>query len=107
VVATARLDEAVPPGKVRRPVLLKIDVQGTEIEVLRGATGMLGEVDSVLVECSFVELYRGQALAGEVIAFLDERGFSLASVCSPALDRGRVVQADLLFERPGPSAALS
>lgn len=82
------------------PVLLKIDVQGAELSVLRGAEETLKQVDSIFVECSFVELYEGQALANEVIDFLKERGFSFAGVFGPAYDSdGRCLQVDALFER--------
>lgn len=100
VVQTARLDDLVAPERRLRPCLLKIDVQGAELDVLNGASSVLGAVDAVLVECSFVELYRGQALAGEIVDALHGRGFLLTALCSPVADRsGRVLQADLLFER--------
>jgi FkbM family methyltransferase len=100
VVRTARLDDELAGQVLRHPILLKIDVQGTELEVLRGADFRLGEIESVLVECSFVEMFVGQALADEVVGFLYGRGFRLASFCSPTWDRdGRCLQADLLFER--------
>ena len=100
VVPTAPLDHLVVPERRLRPCLLKVDVQGAELDVLDGAPGVLRAVDSVLVECSFVELYRGQALAGEIIDALHGRGFLLTAVCSPLPDRsGGVLQADLLFER--------
>ncbi|MEJ7788640.1 MAG: FkbM family methyltransferase [Thermoleophilaceae bacterium] len=99
-VRTEPLDEMLTPGELAAPLLLKVDVQGAEIEVLRGAERVLPRVDSILVECSFLELYRGQALAGEVVAFLHEHGFRLDALCSPTVGReGRVLQADLLFER--------
>lgn len=100
MVRTAPLDELVAPERRLRPCLLKIDVQGVELDVINGASSVLGVVDSVLVECSFVELYRGQALAGEIVDALHGRGFLLTALCSPVADRsGRVLQADLLFER--------
>ena len=99
-VRTARLDSLLDVPQLAGPVLLKIDVQGSELDVLRGAPGLLEAVDEVLVECSFAELYRGQALAGDVEGHLHARGFSLVAVCSPVTDRGGVVlQADLLFAR--------
>jgi FkbM family methyltransferase len=105
-VRTVRLDGVIVPDRIARPALLKIDVQGSELEVLRGASGLLHAIDEVLVECSFVELYRGQALAAEIIDFLHGSGFAIEAVCSPVADsRGRVLQADFLFSRPeeGPS----
>lgn len=99
-IEVARLDETVE-ADFARPALLKIDVQGTELDVLEGAAGLLGRIDFILAECSFVELYRGQALAHEVIAFLAGRGFRLVGICSPTTGAGgRTVQADLLFAQP-------
>ncbi|EQD68205.1 methyltransferase, FkbM family [mine drainage metagenome] len=54
----------------------------------------------VYCECSFVELYAGQALADEVIAWLRERGFGLMGAYNMAFDHAcRAVQADFLFGR--------
>jgi FkbM family methyltransferase len=80
------------------PTLLKIDAQGYELEVLRGAGPRLVEVDEVYCECSFVELYDGQPKAAEVVAFLHEHGFALTGVfgMTTALS-GEQMQADLLF----------
>jgi FkbM family methyltransferase len=94
------LDELLDASALDRPVLLKIDVQGGELDVLRGAERVLEVVDAALVECSFVELYQGQALAPEVIDFLRVRGLGLAGVHSVLHDRsGRTLQADLHFSR--------
>lgn len=99
-VPVERLDALLPAARITRPCLLKIDVQGSELEVLRGAEGTLSAVDQVYVECSFVELYGGQALAGDVIAHLRERGFRLAGFSHPAYSfSGACLQADLLFDR--------
>jgi FkbM family methyltransferase len=101
VVETARLDAVLggddaPP----RPALLKIDVQGNELGVLRGAEELLGGIDEILVECSFIELYVGQALADDVVGFLREHGFRLRGVFSLTQDPDcGSLQADLLFVR--------
>jgi hypothetical protein len=87
------------------PRLLKIDVQGFELEVLRGAGESLALVDQVFVECSFVELYDGQPLADEVICFLKARGLRLVGVHGLATSAdGSPLQADFLFARDGAAA---
>ena len=104
-VRTARLDEVLRPGDIESPALLKIDVQGGELDVLRGSTGLLAVITTVLVECSFQQLYEGQLLADDVVHFLHVRGFRLHSVGSPLTGpRGRPVQADFVFEREEPPA---
>lgn len=99
-VPVVTLDEELSadlPG----PRLLKIDVQGLELDVLRGAGASLGLVDEAFIECSFVELYDGQAFADEVVEFLLGHGLRLAGVygISYAAD-GSAVQADFFFRRP-------
>lgn len=102
-VTTSALDDVLPSGFVR-PALLKIDVQGAEIEVLRGATRTLAEVDEVLVEVSFRPLYRDQARADEVVGYLLDRGFVVAAEYPAGRDsHGRVVQSDVRLIR-GPVA---
>lgn len=97
-VRTARLDEELSPDALVRPVLLKLDVQGAELGVLRGASGLLHLVDVIVVECSFTEFYAGQALADAVVRFLHEHAFRLDGVLNPEIsDGGTVLQADLLF----------
>jgi FkbM family methyltransferase len=79
---------------------LSIDTQGYELEVLRGATEALTTADAVLLEVSFRELYAGQPLAHELIAFLGDRGFRIADVCSYAQGAdGSLEQSDMLFLR--------
>lgn len=98
-IAVETLDNLLP-GEIERPALLKIDVQGFELDVLRGATRTLSEIDNIFVECSFIELYEGQPLIGEIIAFLAEREFELAGVFGTSYDaRGRCLQTDCLFRR--------
>jgi FkbM family methyltransferase len=94
------LDAIVSASEIESPALLKIDVQGFELEVLRGCRSLLPQFDYVYVECSFVELYDNQAMAHEVIAWLAERGFRLGGVHNLTMSRsGIAVQADFLFSR--------
>ena len=86
-------------GTVQRPSLLKIDVQGGELDVLRGARDTLPLLDWVYLECSFTELYDGQPLAGAVIRYLEERDLCLVGVYNVTRVDGRCIQADCLFRR--------
>lgn len=95
-----RLNYFLASGEIAPPQLIKADVQGYELEVLRGATEALASADAVLLKVSFRELYEGQPLAHELIAFLGDRGFMIADVCSYSQGAdGSLEQSDMLFLR--------
>ena len=99
-VETATLETCIEEHLIQDPALLKLDVQGFELTALQGCGQLLERFRYVYVEASFVELYVGQALATEVIAFLFNRGFKL--VCVANLSSGtsaRPIQADFLFSK--------
>lgn len=99
-VEVRRLEDCIAAEVLTAPALLKIDVQGGELDVLRGAESLLTSFAAIYVECSYVPLYDGQALATDVIGFLAERGFSVAGVFNQhAHGRFGPVQADFLFVR--------
>jgi FkbM family methyltransferase len=52
-VPVARLDEVLRADQLRAPALLKIDVQGQELEVLDGALGLLSHFEVIYLEASF------------------------------------------------------
>lgn len=99
-VSVAPLADLLSADEIEAPALLKLDVQGYELEVLKGCENLLQSFRFVYVECSFVELYCGQALASDVIDWLLVRGYTVSGIHNLICDReGRQVQADFLFER--------
>ena len=100
-VPLARLDDYLDRMVLQAPVLLKLDVQGYENVVLKGAAKVLAQVDYLITEISFRELYAGQPLFDEMYSRLSMQGFryagTLDSMLSP-LD-GSILQADALFIR--------
>lgn len=57
--------------------LLKVDTQGSEYDILCGATQVLRGTLAVYIEMEFVELYSSQPLFGEIHALMGEQGFYL------------------------------
>lgn len=81
------------------PYLLKLDVQGAELEVLLGASATLGRTEAVVMEVSLLEYNRGAPLFAEVVAFMRARRFVLYDVCG-GLRRasdGALFQLDCVF----------
>lgn len=84
-----------------RPEFLKIDVQGYELEVLKGAQDMLESVEVILTEVNHTELYKGVPLAAELIGWIAARGYALHDICN-FMRRprdGALWQSDMVFVR--------
>lgn len=60
-------------------IFLKIDVQGFEENVLKGASDILSKVVAIEIELSLQETYKGQWLIEEALTSLRNRGFLLLS----------------------------
>ena len=98
-VRIGRLNDFLPLDRICPPCLLKIDVQGYELQVINGCREALPLIDYLYVECCYVELYARQALAHEILRRLGEFGFALRGIfnqhCDP--EEGPVI-ADFLFQ---------
>ena len=68
-----RLPQLIDAASIQSNSLLKIDVQGFELNVLQGCEDILHKFSNLYIECSFFELYEGQALAHQVIAWLEKK----------------------------------
>ena len=101
-VPMARID-SIAPGLLdgSRAVMLKMDVQGWELHVLRGAERTLEQVVAVETELNFGNLWGGGATISEVVAHLLERGFDLVALEHGlrAADDHLPLQADGIFVR--------
>jgi FkbM family methyltransferase len=79
--------------------LMKIDVQGFEINVLKGATSSLNNIDVLIIETLFVELYENQTQFDDIYSFLVKRNFSYRGNHEQIKDpkSGRILWADAVF----------
>jgi FkbM family methyltransferase len=81
------------------PALCKIDVQGAELMVIRGMSGVIHKIDVLIVEVSTIATLIEGPEAAEVIATLSSMGLKLYDVISinrRPLD-GAVAQIDFAF----------
>jgi FkbM family methyltransferase len=88
-------------------VFLKIDTQGYEAEVLRGAPAMLARAVGVQMEMSLLPLYEAQPLMRDLWRMLEDAGFELWTLSPVFVDSrtGRLLQVDAVFFRKSPAAA--
>lgn len=78
--------------------VIKIDVQGAEIYVLKGATETLKQCRFLIIEVSFKSVYEHSALFAETHEFLAGMGMKLVEI-EPVFraDSGEILQADVLY----------
>jgi FkbM family methyltransferase len=99
-VDKARIDDLF---RGRRFDFVKIDTQGSELDVLRGGEAILRHADYILVEVSLVEYNIGGARAEAVFAQLSAMGFQCTDVTDfhrlAGIKDGNLLQMDFLFER--------
>jgi FkbM family methyltransferase len=80
-----------------QPALLKLDVQGSEAAVLRGATAVLDAVSYVILECLVGRFYQNQSCLEDIVSSL--KGFEFRGVVHTVYDTHRLPSAhDLLFK---------
>ena len=99
-VAVRRLDRIIqefctPADRV----FLKIDTQGSDEAVLRGATGALNQIFGLQMEISLSPLYEQQPPIESTIIMAKQLGFDLWSLerGATAAESGRVLEADAVF----------
>lgn len=81
-VTVDTLDHFAETCGIQHVDLLKVDVQGYEIELLKGAARMLREhrIALVAIEVNFVQLYEGQAFFEEVYTTLKQEDFRMVGL---------------------------
>ena len=80
---------------------LKIDTQGYEENVLKGAVNSMKYIDTIQLEMSLVPLYENSLLFIEMYDLLYKKGYNLVAVEPVFIDRntGRLLQVDGIFHR--------
>ncbi len=81
-------------------IFLKIDVQGFEQEVLKGAQATIAQAKGVEMEISLVPLYENQIwLLPQILKYMEEKDFVLTSIVPAFTDNktGKVLQCNGIF----------
>jgi FkbM family methyltransferase len=95
------LDTIISPDNLsRNNVLLKIDTQGTELNVLRGAENLLksGNIKHIYVEVSEISHYKGQCYFKDILDYLNSLNYLLKSLYNTNYTSdGQLIFADAYF----------
>jgi FkbM family methyltransferase len=85
----------------RERIFLKVDVQGYEMHVLRGANKLMKQIMAMEIELSFVPLYKDAPGFHDVLEYLEKQNYILLSLKNVLNDpnSGRLLQVDGLFRK--------
>jgi FkbM family methyltransferase len=106
-VAMERLDEILPAiFATSGPIFMKLDTQGYEEEVLKGAEAVLSRVVAIQMEISLVQLYEKAPTLVHMISAMEGLGYHLFQVIPGFRNvvTGQLLQLDGIFVRQLPSA---
>lgn len=106
-VETTTLDAFFRDTPIRRPDMIKLDTQGTELDILKSAPECLRTTCLVEVEVEFLRMYEGQPLFHHVMEFMLDGGFDLLYLNRvfsqrqgyPGFSKGQIIFGDALFGR--------
>jgi len=84
-VPVQRLDTFVQAQRITEIDILKIDAQGFDLQVLKGAGKTIHSIGKIQLEVQLQPLYEGSASKEEILEYLGDRGFSLVR-CTPQTD---------------------
>lgn len=100
-VPVATLDTLFMQRELNKPILLKIDVQGLEDKVIRGAAKFIKEVQWVLMEVSFADLYKGEMNFWGIAVLMEKVGFKFVRPVNFHISptTGEIIEMDVLFHK--------
>lgn len=101
VIEEKLFEEVVDIASLEKPCLVKIDVQGYELEIISNNDKLLSAADVVIVETSFKQLYQGQPLFDNVYQSMLNLGFVYGGSYDQLNAPGtyQPIQSDSIFYR--------
>jgi FkbM family methyltransferase len=100
-LSMSTLDEVTADSLFARPDFIKLDVQGYELEVLKGGRKALSFAEVALLEVNLLQIYEGAPLMHEVLCFMANEGLRAYDICTlyrRPLDHA-LWQLDIVFVR--------
>lgn len=94
-----RLDDFKIKGKKNRSIILKIDVQGFEDKVLLGAKETCKFASAIIIETSFVRIYRDQPLFNDINNLMNKQKFTFSGFSEVYINTksGKILFTDSIF----------
>ncbi len=96
-VLSNTLNHLVQENKLPIPQLLKIDTQGSELDIVAGSSDFIGSVKFVLLECPLIEYNLGAPNIQSYLSTMHNLGFTPIDITEVHYMNNKVVQIDIAF----------
>lgn len=96
---TRTLSQLCQEEKIPYPDFIKLDVQGAELDVLRGGGNLLQSCSLVLMECPIVDYNQGAPSFDQYLDFMRENQFRPIAITEQHTRGHLLLQIDVLFAR--------
>jgi FkbM family methyltransferase len=93
------LDHIVKQNNLPAPNLVKIDTQGSEIDILKGSLNTIKTCNLIYLECPISKFNQNQLNINDYIDYLNQIGFIPQDICEIHFFHKFMVQVDILFIR--------
>ena len=71
------IDSLIENGEIEIPEFVKMDIQGFELEALKGATKLFGNTELFILETALFEFTKGRPVISEIINFMTSQGYEI------------------------------
>ena len=93
------LDELIVTNNLPIPNFIKIDTQGSELDILSGATSILDRVDLIYTECPILCYNQGAPTIQDYIEFFKKHNFVPIDILEKHISENLLIQIDIMFMR--------
>jgi len=101
IVPIKTIDSLIENDEIKIPELVKMDIQGFELEALNGSSKLFGKTEVFILETALFEFTKGRPLLSEIVIFMREKGYEIYDLCG-FLRRpydGAMAQIDVCFAK--------
>jgi FkbM family methyltransferase len=91
------LNDFVKENNLKKPEFIKLDVQGAELDILKGMTDLMDSVKYFVIECSLHKYNKDSPMIEEIVAYLHKYNFVMIDIVELHRIHGTLVQVDVLF----------
>ena len=91
------LDKMISEKDLPIPNFLKIDTQGSELDILSAAKNLMGKTEMILCECPIIEYNKGAPKMSEYLDFFKSHDYIPVEVTQVHRAEDTILQIDLLF----------